>query len=84
MPMARIVLTRELSRQFTGGQTEFELEAGNVRRLIKALEAKFPGLGAQLEARMAVAIDGEIYQDPYLETIDAGSEVYFLPKIGGG
>ena len=33
---------------------------------------------------MAVAIDGEIYQDPYPETIDADSEVYFLPKIGGG
>jgi hypothetical protein len=33
---------------------------------------------------MAIAIDGEIFQDPYLEPVGADSELYILPKIGGG
>ena len=33
---------------------------------------------------MAVAIEGQIYQDPFLERIAPDSEVYFLPRIGGG
>jgi hypothetical protein len=33
---------------------------------------------------MAVAIDGQIYQDPFLEPISPNSEVFFLPRIGGG
>ena len=82
--MARIILTSGLGNQFAGGETEFEIEAPNVRRLIAALEARYPGIGAELEREMAVAIDGEIFQDPYLEPIAPNSEVYFLPRIGGG
>ena len=82
--MARIILTSGLGNQYAGGQTEFEIEAANVRRRIAALEERFPGIGPELEREMAVAIDGEIYQDPFLETIAPKSEVYFLPRIGGG
>ena len=55
-----------------------------MRRLIAALEQRFPGIGPELEREMAVAIDGQIYQDPFLERIAPDSEVYFLPRIGGG
>jgi len=82
--MAHVILTSGLGNQFSGGQTEFDIEAVNVRRLIAALEERFPGIGPELEREMAVAIDGEIYQDPFLETIAPDSEVYFLPRIGGG
>lgn len=82
--MARVVLTSGLSKQFTGGEMELELEASDVRRLIGALDARFPGLGRHLETGMAVAIDGEIFQDPFIERIAPDSEVYFLPRIEGG
>jgi len=82
--MAHVILTSGLGNQFSGGQTEFDIEAVNVRRLIAALEERFPGIGPELEREMAVSIDGEIYQDPFLETIAPDSEVYFLPRIGGG
>ena len=52
--------------------------------LVAALEARFPGFSQSLEAGMAVAIDGEIYQTPLLEPISPDSEVHFLPLIGGG
>ena len=82
--MARIIVTAGLGNQYAGGETEFEIEAENVRRLIAALEQRFPGIGPELEREMAVAIDGQIYQDPFLEPIAPDSEVYFLPRIGGG
>jgi hypothetical protein len=41
-------------------------------------------LGHQVEEGMAVAIDGEIWQDAYLAPLGSDSEVYLIPKIGGG
>ena len=32
---------------------------------------------------MAVAIDGEIFQDAHLAPLKPESEVYLIPKIGG-
>jgi len=68
----------------TGGATRATVEASNVRELIDALDQRFPGLGRHLRSRMAVAIDGEIIQEPLLERLGASSEVHFLPPIGGG
>ena len=68
----------------TGGQTEFEVEATTFRRLVLELERKFPGLGKQVEEAMAVAIDGEIFQDSYSVELRPGSEIVLIPKIGGG
>jgi molybdopterin converting factor small subunit len=68
----------------TAGQTEFEVEATNFRRLILELERRFPGLGKQVEESMAVAVDGEIYQDAYGVELRPGSEICLIPKIGGG
>jgi molybdopterin converting factor small subunit len=68
----------------TGGVAEFEVEATNFRRLILELERRFPGLGTQVEETMAIAIDGEIFQDAYAAELRPGSEIYLIPKIGGG
>lgn len=83
--MPKVVLSSgSVSQQFTNGQTEFEVEATNFRRLVLELEQRFPGLGKQVEESMAVAIDGEIYQDAYAAELRPGSEIYLIPKIGGG
>ncbi len=60
------------------------MEATNFRRLILELERRFPGLGHQVEESMAIAIDGEIFQDAYSVELRPGSEIYLIPKIGGG
>ena len=70
--------------QFTGGRTEFEVEATTFRRLVLELERLYPGLGNQIEESMAVAIDGEIFQDAYQVELKPGSEIVLIPKIGGG
>ena len=83
--MPKVVLSSgSASQALTGGQTEFEVEATNFRRLVVELERRFPGLGRQVEEGMAVAIDGEIYQDAYGAEMKPESEVVLIPKIGGG
>ena len=55
-----------------------------VRRMIAELDRRFPGLGHQIDEGMAVAIDGEIFQDAYQAELGPDSEVVLIPKIGGG
>ena len=82
--MAKVVLPLDAARAFAGGVTHLDIPASDVRQLLKALDERFPGLGQRLRTRTAIAIDGEIFQEPFLEPVGADSEVYFLPAIEGG
>ncbi len=81
--MAHVVLIGNL-RQYTGGITELDLDVRSVRQLFARLTERFPEIGPHLEEGMAVAIDGQIYQDALLEPINPESEVHILPQIAGG
>ena len=83
--MPKVILASGGScHQFTGGRTEFVVEATTFRQLVRELERDYPGLGTQVEESMAVAIDGEIFQDAYQVELKPGSEIVLIPKIGGG
>jgi molybdopterin converting factor small subunit len=81
--MPRVVLVGNLV-QLTGGVAEFTLSATSVKQLFEQLTELHPVLGRHLEDGIAVAIDGQIYQDSLLEPIGPDSEVYLLPQIAGG
>jgi molybdopterin converting factor small subunit len=70
--------------QFNGGNKELDVQATTFRQLVRELEQKYPGLGSEVEEGMAVAIDGEIFQDAYQVELKPGSEIVLIPKIGGG
>ena len=82
--MARVIVSGQMCRPYLGDVTEIELDAPNIRALIRELERRYPGLGTQVDESMAVAIDGVICQDTYLEPIGPDSEVCLIPKIAGG
>ena len=82
--MAYVIINREIARQYTDGQTEFEVTSDNIRAVMQELDARFPGVGQVLRTDMAVAIDGEIYQHVLLEPVGPDSEVAFIPAIEGG
>ncbi len=82
--MATVILQRELARRHTGGLTELQVDAKDFRELLSRLDERHPTLVEAIRTHTAVAIDGEIFQDPLLEPIGPDSEVHFMPLIGGG
>jgi sulfur-carrier protein len=81
--MAHVTLIGNL-RQFTGGLSEVDVDAANVRQLFTKLGKRFPELLPHLETGSAVAIDGQIYQDALFQEIGPDSDVHILPQIAGG
>lgn len=61
-----------------------DIDASDVRSLIKQLGALYPGIENSLQHNCAVAIDGEIFADALFEELEKDSEVFFLPPIEGG
>ena len=80
--MAKIVFPDHL-QQHTDGTREVELAVENFRQLVKKLDETWPGI-EEILMKTAVAIDGQIYQDAWLEPIQPNSEVFFMQRIEGG
>ena len=80
--MARVVFPDHLL-SVTGGVREQNVAAANVRDLLLALEEQFPG-SEEVLAKSAIAIDGQIHQDAYLEPVGPDSEVFFMLRLEGG
>jgi hypothetical protein len=70
--------------QLTGGVAEFELPATSVKQLFQQLCQLHPAIEPHLREGVAVAIDGQIYQDALFQPIAPASEVFLLPQIAGG
>jgi molybdopterin synthase sulfur carrier subunit len=79
-----------LLRDAAGGLDEVEVSATTVRQVVAALEARFPGVaerlcaGESLRPGMAVAVNGTISSLGLLQKVPDGSEIHFLPAVGGG
>ncbi len=80
--MATVIFSSELQR-FTG-EEKTHVSATNYRDLIDEILGRYDRLPANEIQKMAVAIDGEIIHDPFLETVKPDSEVHFLFRISGG
>ena len=79
-----------LLRDAAGSLDEVEVAAATVRQVVAALEARFPGVterlcaGDRLRPGMAVAVNGTVSSLGLLQKIPDGSEIHFLPAVGGG
>ena len=82
--MARLVLSGTL-KQLAGGTGELDIDARDVRQLLRMLGERIPALAPHLaHDAYAIAIDGEIFQDAWLQPLTPDSEVHLVPPIGGG
>ena len=87
--MAEVFIPAQL-RRLTGGVDRIQVDAGDVRGAVDALERRFPGAGerlcdgGRLSPALAVSIDGAISSRGMFAKIGADSEVHFIPAIGGG
>jgi len=82
--MPKVVAACSSCRAFTGDVTEFEVSGDSVRQVLRELDRRYPGFGDHIERRMAIAIDGEIHQDALFAPLKPDSEVFLIPRIGGG
>jgi hypothetical protein len=82
--MAHIITTDQSVRNWFGGASTLDVEATSLRRLMTALDARFPGFREAMESRVAVAIDGEIYQNALDVPLTPNAEVCFIQRISGG
>jgi sulfur-carrier protein len=81
--VAKVVLIGNLA-QLTGGVAKFRISATSVKHLFLQLVDLHPAIGPHLDEGVAVAIDGQIYQDALFQPIAPDSEVFILPQIAGG
>jgi molybdopterin synthase sulfur carrier subunit len=77
-------------RGLTGGQAQVELPGENVRDIVSALEARFPGIkdrlcqDDELAPGLQLSIDHVMSSRGLRAKVKPGSEVHFLPAFGGG
>ena len=86
-----VVFVPSLLRKYTDGAEQVTVPGATLRQLIRNLEEAYPGMrqnllddSGQLQAGIAVAIDGETNHLGLLEPISENSEIHFIPAIGGG
>ncbi len=77
-----VIFSSELQR-FTG-EAKTEIQATNYRSLVAEVLGKYRKLDEDEILKMAVAINGELVHDPFLQQIPLNSEVHFLLRIEGG
>jgi len=77
-------------RDLTGGRETVTVPGARVGQLVEELERLHPGIrdrlcvGGELRAGLAVVVDGEVARLGLRQPVGGGSEVHFLPAIGGG
>lgn len=81
--MVRVKLGGTL-KTWAGGQTEFEVEATNIREVLDRLGEAHPRLKPLLAKGVAVAIDGEIYRNAWFHPVTPANDIYLLPLLAGG
>jgi sulfur-carrier protein len=81
--MAHVTFITQL-RQYTEGAASVDIEANSVQQLLRLLGERYVALAPHLEAGVAIAIDGQIYQDALFQPIGPDSDVHLLPMIAGG
>ncbi len=85
-----VVYIPSLMRGLTQGRTRVEVAGRTVGEVIEELERLYPGVrarlidGERLSSGVSVAVDGEMAPLGLSQKLGEGSEVHFLPAIGGG
>lgn len=80
--MALVCFNASLEQQ--AGCASLMVTAQNYRALIDELTQKLPALTRERLTPLALVIDGEIVQEPFLADFSADAELHFIEKIAAG
>lgn len=87
--MIRVFLPSGL-RRLAGGNSELAARGETVRDIIADLDRQFSGLrdrlcdGDRLKPGLSVVVGSTFASAGLLQPVPDGSEVHFLPSVGGG
>jgi len=85
-----VVWIPALIRPLTDGKSQVEVAGENVREIVEALEALYPGVAARIvedgriRPGLSVAVDGAVGNKGLREPVGPESEVHFVPAMTGG
>ena len=71
-------------RPAVDGAESVEIHAETIRELMRVLAEQYPQLQSQLDAGIAVSINGTIFRDDWSQQLPVDAEIYLLPRIEGG
>lgn len=80
--MAVVIFSSELQK--LTGEEKTRVNERVFKDIVSMLAARYDKLEEEELFKMAVAVDGEIIHTPFLEQIEADSELHFLYRISGG
>ncbi|MBT3643951.1 MAG: hypothetical protein HN530_04060 [Gammaproteobacteria bacterium] len=80
--MARVYFNASLEKH--AGCVSVAVAAQNYRALLEELTQKLPQLTQEVLMPLALVIDGEIVQEPFLADFSAEAELHFIEKIAAG
>jgi molybdopterin converting factor small subunit len=81
--MVEVALWGGLSAD-AGGNKTVDIEAKDIRELLRKLAERYPGLERHIKSGIAVSIDGVIYRDTWSKELPQDAEIYLLPRLAGG
>ncbi len=67
-----------------GNQPRVQVEARDIRELLRKLVEAHPGLQEPFDEGVAVVIDGTVYRDDWSRTLPDGAEVFVMRRLAGG
>ena len=65
-------------------QEHLEVEAKDIRELLRKLGERYPALQAVIENDVAVSIDGVIYRDTWSKELPEDAEIFLMRRLAGG
>lgn len=80
--MALVCFNASLEKR--AGCASLHVVALNYRALLEELTQRLPELTQEVLTPLALVIDGEIVQEPFLADFSAEAELHFIEKIAAG
>ena len=80
--MALVYFNASLEKH--AGCASLTVAAQNYRALLEELSQRLPQLTQEVLTPLALVIDGEIVQEPFLADFSANAELHFIEKIAAG
>ena len=69
---------------FADNQSKVNVEARNIRELLRKLQERYPGLRDPIKNEVAVVVDGVVHRNDWSKELPEDAEVFLMRRLAGG